>query len=108
MNDARYSMAVLFEQNIIGEEPGTARYDMAIRQATDELEQLARLATHPATAPAVFAWLVEAGVLYEGDESCDCSGAPIVGPGRPPWDAPWHYHYHAAMDHEKASGVGHG
>lgn len=130
------SMTFLFERRIIGEEPGTARYDMAIRQAADELEQLARLATDPETAPAVFAWLVEAGVLWRGEEPCDC-GPVCRACGHPQshhdagecWTAsdgtqtqeetfcscswadfgsPHTSHYHAAMDHEKALGVGHG
>lgn len=83
---ARDEMAVLFERSIIGEEPGTTNYGSALRQAASELDAIARMATHPETAPTVFAWLVEAGVLAgsgvsfctlhhgianEDDDSCD-------------------------------------
>lgn len=92
----------------------TARDDLAVLLLKVEggvtphypsLDAIARLATDPETAPAVFAWLVEAGVLKAGTEACDCTDAPVVDAGALLGDGPWHYHYHAAMDHEKASGV---
>jgi hypothetical protein len=101
MTTARHAMAVLYERRIIGEDPRWPdRYASALRQAHHNLDALARLATHPDTAPAVFAWLVEVGVLAVPDEPCDCTAVPRPFDRLEGLEA----HYHAAMDHERASG----
>jgi hypothetical protein len=98
---AREAMAVLFERRIIGEDPRWPdRYAGALNQAHDTLDTLARLATHPDTAPVVFEWLVEVGVLAPPDEPCDCTAVPLPFAHLGGLEA----HYHAAMDHERASG----
>lgn len=99
---ARQAMAVLFERRIIGEDPQyPARYAAAVEQSSYTLDALARMATHPETAPAVFAWLVEVGVLAPPDQPCDCTTVPRPFDRLEGLEA----HYHAAMDHERACGL---
>lgn len=81
---ARDEMAVLFERAVFGEDPDdpdTDRYHAAVRQAASELDELASLATDPETAPVVFRWLVEAGVLVLPDgDACEYCDTKLVQP----------------------------
>lgn len=94
-------MAVLFERSVFGETPGTDRYVLALQDAAGELDDIARAATHPATAPTVFAWLVEAGVLAPSRALCDCDYTSLYLTG----DDSTSGHFHAAMNHRRASGL---